>query len=68
MLVAIHPELVTEYFEKPCLIETEGKYTRGMVVINWLRYYQYEGKTLVKIVTNLDKKAVIDLLVESATD
>ena len=34
--VAFRPEIVTRHFKKECLIETEGKFTKGMVAINWL--------------------------------
>ena len=33
--VAMLPETTLEVFEKCCYIETEGKYTKGMVLVDW---------------------------------
>ncbi len=64
VIVAMCPELVMEYFEKPCFIEVAGKYTKGMVVIDWV------GRSLEKrnpstIISEVRMQAVLDLLVES---
>ncbi len=64
---AFCPELVTEYYERPCFIETEGKYTRGMVVIDWVGR-SYEKRWNTTIVTALNLKAVVDILIECVTD
>ena len=33
------PDIVTEVIEKCCYIETEGDYTKGMVVIDWFEHF-----------------------------
>lgn len=65
--VAFCPELVTEYYEKPCFIETEGKYTRAMVVINWVGR-GYEERHNSTIVAAVNYKAVVDMLIDAVTD
>ena len=62
--VAFCPELVTEYYEKPCFIEVEGKYTKGMVVIDWVGR-SMEVKHTSKIVAALNLRKVVEILIES---
>lgn len=58
------PELVMEYFEKPCFIEVGGKYTQGLVVIDWVgRSLERRNPTI--IISEVKLKAVMDLLIES---
>ena len=37
--VAMHPEIVEEIIEKTCYIECEGRFTKGMVVIDWFEHW-----------------------------
>jgi inosine-uridine nucleoside N-ribohydrolase len=36
MALAFYPEVATSYIDKHCTVECEGKFTKGMLVINWL--------------------------------
>jgi inosine-uridine nucleoside N-ribohydrolase len=37
--VAMVPEIVEEIIEKTCYIECEGRFTKGMVVIDWFEHW-----------------------------
>jgi len=65
--VAFCPELVTEYYEKPCFIEVEGKFTRGMVVIDWVGR-SMETRHTSKIIASLNLHKVVEILIESVSD
>lgn len=50
-------------------MEVEGKFTKGMLVINWLNREVMEGVTgKCRIVTRVDLGKVIQLLVEAVKD
>ena len=72
--VALEPEIALEVIEKCCYIETQGTFTKGMVVVDWWEIYpQLEtGEALnqnprraVKIVTKIDIHRLIALMMES---
>jgi len=65
--VAFCPEVVTEFYQKPIFIETEGKYSRGMVVINWIGR-GYEKRCDSNIISAINLNAVVDMLIESVYD
>lgn len=67
VIVAFCPELVTEWYERPCFIELEGKFTKGMVVIDWLGR-SFEKTWNTTIIGHLELLPVIDLLIESVSD
>ena len=67
VIVAFCPELVEEWYERPCFIELEGKFTKGMVVIDWYdRSFEQTWNTA--IVAHLQLEPVIELLIESVKD
>jgi hypothetical protein len=50
--VAMQPDIVKEMIEKCCFIETEGRFTKGAVVVDWFEKYPHEKRRKpVKIVT-----------------
>lgn len=64
--VAFKPDIALEVIEKCCYIEARGKYTKGMVVVDWFEFFKQhkpkegEGEWLninprrpVKIVTKI---------------
>lgn len=63
------PDLVLEYFEKPCFIEVDGKWTKGMLIIDWVMDWVAENQEHKQntsiIISELNLKAVVDLLIES---
>lgn len=71
--VALEPEISLEVIEKLCYIETQGTFTKGMVVVDWFEIYpQHAHKGLnqnprraVKIVTKIDIFRLLDLMMES---
>ena len=71
--VALQPDISLEVIEKICYIETEGKYTRGMVIVDWFEIYpehKHSGlnqnpRKAVKIVTKIDVHRLLDLMLES---
>ncbi len=67
VIVAFCPELVTEWYERPCFIELEGKFTKGMVVIDWLDR-SFEKTWNTTIIGQLSLLPVIDLLIEAVSD
>ena len=54
--VALDPTVVKKYFKKQCFIETEGKYTKGMVVIDWFDRFKSENCV---IVSEVDEKKCV---------
>ena len=63
------PSIVTKYFEKRCLIETEGKYARGLVVIDWWGKLKTEDqRPFVKIVTGINLDEMVRLLIQSVNE
>lgn len=79
MAVAFRPDMAAEVIEKCCYIETKGKYTRGMVVLDWFEVYPQSSKLhvvaddainqnprcTVKIVTKVHVQRLLDLMLES---
>ncbi len=63
--VAFCPEIVLKRYEKPCFIEIEGKYTKGMVVINWHWTRKEIEQKKTRIISKIDQQAVIDMLFEA---
>ena len=67
IIVAFCPELVEEYYEKPCFIEQEGRYTRGMVVIDWIGRSS-EKRHTSRIIGSINLHKTVDLLIECVKD
>ena len=71
--VALEPEIALEVIEKVCYIENAGRFTKGMVVVDWFEIYpehKHEGlnqrpRRAVKIVTKIDIHRLLDLMLES---
>lgn len=71
--VALQPDIALEVIEKICYIETKGKFTKGMVVVDWFEIYpeqRHDGlnqspRRPVKIVTKIDIHRLLDLMLES---
>ena len=71
--VALQLDIALEVIEKLCYIETEGNFTKGMVVVDWFEIYpqlrhdglNQEPRRAVKIVTKLDVHRLLDLMLES---
>ena len=70
----MEPEIALEVIEKCCYVETEGTYTKGMVIIDWWEIYpqvQIPGilnanpRRAVKIVTKINIHRLLDLMLES---
>ena len=70
----MEPEIAIEVIEKCCYVETEGTYTKGMVIVDWWEIYpQVEiagalnanPRRAVKIVTKINIHRVLDLMLES---
>ena len=77
--VAFRPDMAAEVIEKCCYVETKGKFTRGMVVLDWFEVYPQDSKVhaipeeainqnprrTVKIVTKVHVQRLLDLMLES---
>lgn len=71
--VAMQPDIVSEMIEKCCCIETQGLYTKGMVIVDWFENYpqrSHEGNNQgprrpVKIVTKIKIQQLLDLMLDS---
>ena len=68
LAVAMHPEVVQQVIEKRCVIETEGNFTKGTVIVDWFERYPVEKdshRKPVKIVTQINPELMIDLMYQS---
>ena len=63
----MHPEVIEHVIQKVCLIETEGNFTKGTVIIDWFEKYPKQGhkQIPVKIVTQIKPEMLMELLYES---
>lgn len=52
---ALEPSTINSYIEKNCVVETEGKFTKGMVVVDWFDRIPHECKYKCKIVTSMKR-------------
>ena len=64
--MAFMPELVENYIEKECSVETEGRKTRGMLLINW--WHELEKNPRQKIVTEVKNNEVVQVLLEAVLE
>jgi inosine-uridine nucleoside N-ribohydrolase len=77
--IAFRPDIAVEVIEKCCYVETKGKFTRGMVVVDWFEVYPQDSKVhsiddkainqnprrTVKIVSKINVQRLLDLMLES---
>jgi inosine-uridine nucleoside N-ribohydrolase len=72
--IALMPELALEVIEKCCYIETKGRFTKGMVIVQWYEIFPQLSKPEhrnkdprrpVKIVTKVLIDKIMRLMMES---
>ena len=65
--VAFCPEIVLEHYQKACYVETEGKFCKGMVVVDW-RNNCFEKRHKSNIASKLDMHKILELLEDSVRE
>ena len=62
--VAMHPEIIEEFVDRRCFVETKGLLTRGTIIVDWFEKYPISGKhrNPVKIITKVNSEKMIELL------
>ncbi|CDW75457.1 UNKNOWN [Stylonychia lemnae] len=65
--VAFCPEVVQEYYEKSLFVEVTGKFTKGMVVVDW-RDTCFEKRHHSNIIAKVDLHRILEILEDSVKE